>query len=249
MFIEKCEKILKGHATQMMSKYDKKKKQKSTRQEARDKTLAKLKDTLSQKRSLQASEELFSSSDDCQTPVRKKRMRIQQFSPQPSSDDTDIGSPPPLQITGTDAQDNAVPSMAEIIGCLRELPETLRLMKECVEKVNTSLSHTSSTNVSHFLPGKTVAVSKRAFLRLNRTRMTVFAQELAVLLFSKDTLAKSTLTGKYGKGEMAKGQLDVIKVQAITDAVIEEFPGSTVSEVRAAIRRKCNNEHFSHKRP
>uniref|UniRef100_A0AAV2KRB2 Hexosyltransferase n=2 Tax=Knipowitschia caucasica TaxID=637954 RepID=A0AAV2KRB2_KNICA len=114
---------------------DKKKKQKSTRQEARDKTLAKLKDTLSQKRSLQASEELFSSSDDCQTPVRKKRMRIQQFSPQPSSDDTDIGSPPPLQITGTDAQDNAVPSMAEIIGCLRELPETLRLMKECVEKM------------------------------------------------------------------------------------------------------------------
>ncbi|CAL1579997.1 unnamed protein product [Knipowitschia caucasica] len=77
---------------------DKKKKQKSTRQEARDKTLAKLKDTLSQKRSLQASEELFSSSDDCQTPVRKKSMRIQQFSPQPSSDDTDIGSPPPLQI-------------------------------------------------------------------------------------------------------------------------------------------------------
>uniref|UniRef100_A0AAV2LJ90 BEN domain-containing protein n=1 Tax=Knipowitschia caucasica TaxID=637954 RepID=A0AAV2LJ90_KNICA len=230
MFIEKCEKILKGHATQIMSKYDKKKKQKSTRQEARDKTLAKLKDTLSQKRSLQASEELFSSSDDCQTPVRKKSMRIQQFSPQPSSDDTDIGSPPPLQITGTDAQDNAVPSMAEIIGCLRD-------------------ADGDGDSEVHFLPGKTVAVSKRAFLRLNRTRMTVFAQELAVLLFSKDTLAKSTLTGKYGKGEMAKGQLDVIKVQAITDAVIEEFPGSTVSEVRAAIRRKCNNEHFSHKRP
>ncbi|KAM9385279.1 uncharacterized protein KZ484_006846 [Pholidichthys leucotaenia] len=155
--------------------------------------------------------------------------------------------------------------MAEIIDCLRELPDTLKLTKDCIAKVNASMTHVSDNSMSismssamsssesegemHFLPGKSVAVSKRSFLRLNRTRMTVFAQELAVLIFSKDTLANSTLTGRNGRRDMTKGQLDVAKVQAITDAVIEEFPGTTVSEVRAALRRKCNNEHFSHKRP
>ncbi|KAA0708860.1 hypothetical protein E1301_Tti011795 [Triplophysa tibetana] len=52
----------------------------------------------------------------------------------------------------------------------------------------------------HPLAGSEVRVSKRAFQRLNRSRMTIFAQELAVLVFTKDVLAQSTLTGKSGKG-------------------------------------------------
>ncbi|CAM4302929.1 unnamed protein product [Leuciscus chuanchicus] len=78
--------------------------------------------------------------------------------------------------------------------------------------------------------------------------MTIFAQELAVLVFTKDILAESTLTGKSGKVDSQKSQLDVAKVQAITDAVLAEFPHTSVSDVRAAIRRKCNNEHFSKKK-
>lgn len=66
------------------------------------------------------------------------------------------------------------------------------------------------------LAGSEVSVPKRAFQRLNRTRMTIFAQELAVLVFTKDVLAQSTLTGKSGKGAPPKTQLDVAKVQAIT---------------------------------
>jgi len=45
------------------------------------------------------------------------------------------------------------------------------------------------------LTGSTVTISKRAFLRLNRSRMSIFAHELAVLVFTKEGLAQSTLTG------------------------------------------------------
>lgn len=71
-------------------------------------------------------------------------------------------------------------------------------------------------STQHPLADSEVSVSKRAFQRLNRSRMTIFAQELAVLVFSKDVLAQSTLTGKSGKGTPPKAQLDLVKVQAIT---------------------------------
>lgn len=73
--------------------------------------------------------------------------------------------------------------------------------------------------MQHPLAGSTVSVSKRAFMRLNRSRMTIFAQELAVLVFTKEGLAQSTLTGKSRSGGAPKTQLDVTKVQAITGTV------------------------------
>ncbi|KAG9279599.1 hypothetical protein AMEX_G5135 [Astyanax mexicanus] len=75
--------------------------------------------------------------------------------------------------------------------------------------------------------------------------MSIFAQELAVLVFTKETMRESTLTGKSSKGAPLKRQLDVEKVHAITDAVMEEFPNTSASDVRNAIRRKCNNEQFT----
>ncbi|KAK9517644.1 hypothetical protein VZT92_022995 [Zoarces viviparus] len=90
--------------------------------------------------------------------------------------------------------------------------------------------------------------AKRAFLRLNRSRMTLFCQELAALVFTKEVLALATLTGKSGKEGTPKRQLDVAKVQATTDAVIEEFRQTRASDVRAVIRRKCNNEQFNKKK-
>ncbi|KAK9526338.1 hypothetical protein VZT92_015044 [Zoarces viviparus] len=72
--------------------------------------------------------------------------------------------------------------------------------------------------------------------------MTLFCQ--AALVFTKEVLVLSTLTGKSGKVGTPKRQLDVAKVQATTDAVIQEFPQTSASDVRAVIRRKCNNEQF-----
>lgn len=247
---------------------------------ARNEVLSQLKETLSQKRALAHSEELFSSSSEGNySPVRmtKKKRAPQHFSPEPSSsDDTDIGGTHAanndksleklaevLREQHSELRKNAVaPTIGEIVECLRDLPETIKQLKECMENLK-SLSQSQSPSVSsvsqsllssdtevemHVLPGNTVAVSKRAFQRLNRSRMTIFAQELAVLVFSKDILAQSTLTGKSAKGGLPKTQLDTSKVQAVVDAVIEQFPQATLFEVRAAIRRKCNNEQFSHKK-
>lgn len=69
--------------------------------------------------------------------------------------------------------------------------------------------------IQHTL-ANTVMVPKRAYQRLNRSRMSIFTQELAVLVFTKETLSDSTLTGKSSKGAPLRRQLDVEKVQAIT---------------------------------
>ncbi|XP_077061894.1 uncharacterized protein LOC143714557 [Siphateles boraxobius] len=167
-----------------------------------------------------------------------------------------------MQLMDDNTGHSVGPHVDEIMASLRDLPELIKLMKECVEcvralmpsaggtpsSVMSSLSLTADIEIEmHHLAGSAVTVPKRAFLRLNRSRMSIFAQELAVLVFKKEVLAQSTLTGKSGKGAPPKGQLDVAKVQAITDAVLQEFPQSSASDVRAAIRRKCNNEQFNQK--
>ncbi|KAL7407774.1 hypothetical protein ABVT39_013458 [Epinephelus coioides] len=93
-----------------------------------------------------------------------------------------------------------------------------------------------------------VQVSKICFQRLNRTRMSLFTQDLAVLIFGRDVFASSTLTGKPGPTETAKEQLNPEKLSALVDTVIAEFPGTNVSDVRTVIWRKCNNENFVSKK-
>ncbi|XDV26250.1 hypothetical protein PO909_030009 [Leuciscus waleckii] len=69
-----------------------------------------------------------------------------------------------------------------------------------------------------------VQVPKRLYQRLSGRRTSLFTQELATLVFGRETLAKATLTGK--------------------DAVRERFPNTEVAEIRALLRRKCNNESY-----
>ncbi|CAL8275536.1 unnamed protein product [Arctogadus glacialis] len=99
-------------------------------------------------------------------------------------------------------------------------------------------------NAKMFLCNSAVQVSKRLFNRIDGRRLSLFTQELATMIFGKETLAKSTLTGKGKKGE-AKDQLDPEKVEAIIDMVREKFPNTMVSEIRALLRRKCNNEGYT----
>nr|XP_055045514.1 uncharacterized protein LOC129431607 [Misgurnus anguillicaudatus] len=152
--------------------------------------------------------------------------------------DEDLPSAHHNQILGDETGQQSMPRMDEIMPYLRELPEMIKLMKECVQCVRAlmpSPSGTPSSVVSslssdiemHPLAGSAVSVPKRAFQRLNRSRMSIFAQELSVLVFTRDVLGQSTLTGKSGKGTAPKTQLDTVKVQAITDAVLEEFPLAT----------------------
>ncbi|XP_030263645.1 uncharacterized protein LOC115575590 isoform X2 [Sparus aurata] len=217
-------------------------KQTRIKEAARDQVLQNLKTSLSQKRALDTQDHLHSSENESPQRVHGgKRTKIDKavrrvllpLASSPSSDDgTYIGSPQRHEIFQDHASDEELgfssaqrmltddntghgmaPGMNEIMSSLHDLPEMVKLMRECVECVRTLMSSfrgtpssaASSSSVDseiemHPLAGSTVTLSKRAFLWLNRSRMTIFAQELAVLVFTKEGLAQSTLTGKSGRG-------------------------------------------------
>ncbi|XP_041831482.1 uncharacterized protein LOC121633476 [Melanotaenia boesemani] len=279
---KQCEANVVKHKTVVQEK------QTRIKDAARDQVLQNLKTSLSQKRALDTQDDPCSSQDEVPHVHGGKRAKINKparrvllpLASSPSSDDAtyigslnqhdtdhasdeDLGfsSAQRMNLTDDNTDHGMAPGMNEIMSALHNLPEMVKLMRECVESVKalrSSFGGTPSSAMSstsgdseiemHPLAGSTVTVPKRAFLRLNRSRMTIFAQELAVLVFTKEGLAQSTITGKSGRGLPPKTQLDVVKVQAITDAVLLEFPQTRISDVRAAIRRKCNNEGFSQKK-
>ncbi|KAK7888768.1 hypothetical protein WMY93_024328 [Mugilogobius chulae] len=61
--------------------------------------------------------------------------------------------------------------------------------------------------------------------------------DLAVLIFGRDVLASSTLTGKSGPTGTAKEQLHPEKLNALVDTVIAEFPGTNVSDEGGGLKR------------
>ena len=66
-----------------------------------------------------------------------------------------------------------------------------------------------------FLGSSNVRVSRRLFNRISSRRASLFIQDLATLVFGRETLASSTLTGKGKKDGPARQQLDPEKVNAI----------------------------------
>ncbi|CAL8276973.1 unnamed protein product [Boreogadus saida] len=139
--------------------------------------------------------------------------------------------------------------LEETLTALKELPGLVAAIKTALEKLPSACtSSTLSQSDCQQTPGSDTSgddlVSKRLFTRIGSRRLSLFTQELATMIFGKETLAKSTLTGKGKKGE-AKDQLDPEKAEAIIDTVREKFPNTMVSEIRALLRRKCNNEGYT----
>ncbi|XP_067283998.1 uncharacterized protein [Pseudorasbora parva] len=137
---------------------------------------------------------------------------------------------------------------------LKELPGLVFSLKTVLNKIedfmissqSQSLCTGSQTGIEDdmvSLGNSLVQVPKRLYQRLSGRRMSLFTQELATLVFGRETLAKATLTGKGKKGEL-KEQLEPEKTNAIIDAVRERFPNTEVAEIRALLRRKCNNESY-----
>ncbi|KAI4833292.1 hypothetical protein KUCAC02_016201 [Chaenocephalus aceratus] len=138
----------------------------------------------------------------------------------------------------------------ETLEALKEMPRLVATMKTALDNISGSSSSGSCSSSGHgdsqqtgrntgsndlmFLGNSSVHVSTRLFHRLGNRRMSLFAQELATLIFGKETLAKSTLTGKGKTAET----LDPEKVNAIIDTVREKFPGTEVSAIRALLRKK-----------
>ncbi|KAK7877978.1 hypothetical protein WMY93_031358 [Mugilogobius chulae] len=140
---------------------------------------------------------------------------------------------------------------------LKELPSVLSSVKDALHaiKVRRSISSSPSTSDDCSPPemislgGSDLKVPKKVFDRLNRSRLSLFVQDLAVLIFGKDTLRNSTLTGKSGKEMLDPEKLNILigKLYASVDTVLERFPSAPVSEIRSFLRRKCNNESYAKK--
>ncbi|KAK7891487.1 hypothetical protein WMY93_023450 [Mugilogobius chulae] len=139
---------------------------------------------------------------------------------------------------------DALKEIPALVKCVTDLITTMKRMPPVMDTDSTSSGSSSPAPEMISLGNTGVQVSKSCFRRLNRSRMSLFTQNLAVLIFGRDVLASSTLTGKSGPTGTAKEQLHPEKLNALVDTVIAEFPGTNVSDVRAVIRRKCNNENF-----
>ncbi|XP_030220370.1 uncharacterized protein LOC115549366 isoform X1 [Gadus morhua] len=143
---------------------------------------------------------------------------------------------------------DALKEIPALVKCVKDVIATMKRIQHVMDTDSTCSGSSSPAPEMISLGNKGVQVSKTCFRRLNRTRMSLFTQDLAVLLFGRDVLASSTLTGKPGLTGTAKEQLNPEKLSALVDTVIAEFPGTNVSDVRAVIRRKCNNENFVSKK-
>ncbi|XP_065111040.2 uncharacterized protein [Paramisgurnus dabryanus] len=137
----------------------------------------------------------------------------------------------------------------DVVKALKELPGLVASLKDVLESMDRGRSCSSSSSELSLadssemisLAESDVKVPRRMYDRLNKSRVSIFTQELVSLVFGKEKLARCTLTGKSGN-QTSKDQLDPHKVAVVIDTVIKQFPNTTVSEVRALIRRMCNNE-------
>ena len=69
--------------------------------------------------------------------------------------------------------------------------------------------------ILYFLGNTGVQVSKTCFRRLKWERMSLFAQEIAMLVFGQDALASPSLTGKSGLTGTPKHQLNPERLSAL----------------------------------
>ncbi|KAK0155236.1 hypothetical protein N1851_002427 [Merluccius polli] len=206
---------------------------------ARDRALSQLKSSLLRRK--QTTSTPLTNEDDTDIDTN-----VDLFDPPQASGSTDLcqGESEEESVL-MDQPRSSVGMQQEVMDALKEIPALVKCVKDLITtlKKMPPVMDTDSTCSGSSSPAPEM-VSKTCFKRLNRTRMSLFTQDLAVLIFGRDVLASSTLTGKPGLPGTAKEQLNPEKLSAL----IAEFPGTNVSDVRAVIRRKCNNENFVSKK-
>ncbi|XP_037399158.1 uncharacterized protein LOC119264652 [Pygocentrus nattereri] len=162
-------------------------------------------------------------------------------------------------------------SIKEILDAMRELPVVVAKMKEVIENVTFQTStpasnwSTSTTSVGSpvsacvspqvvsddmvcLLPGSNVEVPRRKLNSLRTANPSVYIGDLAVLVYGRETLSHSSLTGRQSgahKDVESKPQLENTKLDAIIGHALSKFPDISVQDVRRIIRKKCNNESYT----
>ncbi|CAM4607813.1 unnamed protein product [Leuciscus chuanchicus] len=95
-----------------------------------------------------------------------------------------------------------------LVQCVKEL---ISSMNRGIDTSSTSSGSSSSAQEMISLGNTAVQVNKTCFRRLNRSRMSLFTQELAVVLFGREVLGSSSLTGNGSQ----KQKLDPEKMNAL----------------------------------
>ncbi|XP_038150338.1 uncharacterized protein LOC119789498 isoform X3 [Cyprinodon tularosa] len=144
----------------------------------------------------------------------------------------------------------------------RELPAVVTQLKDVVERI-TNQQPLSTTSVEPpvslpispqvvpdhndmvpLLPGYDVKVPSQKLKSVRTTSSALYIGDLAVLVYGRETLANSSLTGRQSgahKNVESKPQLDNTKLDAILAYAQAKFPDTAMQDVRRIIRKKCNN--------
>ncbi|XP_056132830.1 uncharacterized protein LOC130109889 [Lampris incognitus] len=111
-------------------------------------------------------------------------------------------------------------------------------------------SSNESNNMVCLVPGSDVYVSKVKLSALRSTTHASYIGDLAVVVFGRDALSSSSLTGRQSAAHKeleCKPSLDRGKLEALIGHARIKFPSVSVSEVRRIIRQKCNNLAYTSK--
>nr|XP_020466894.1 uncharacterized protein LOC109966415 [Monopterus albus] len=159
-------------------------------------------------------------------------------------------------------------NVKKIVEAMKELPAVMQKLKDITEQFSWTSSSASagSTPVRSELPGSTpaspelesvdmvslvpgsdVKVPRQKLNSLQTSNSSVYIGDLAVLVYSRETLSCSSLTGRQSgahKDVESKPQLDGTKLDAILGHALSKFPGISVQDVRRIIQKKCNNENY-----
>ncbi|XP_026103499.1 uncharacterized protein LOC113074998 [Carassius auratus] len=158
-------------------------------------------------------------------------------------------------------------NIKEILDAMRELPTVVTKLKEVIGQITLQTSPTASTSATpstsvdsasvspqvlsddmvFLMPGCDVKVPKRKLNSLRTANPSVYIGDLAVLVYGRETLSHSSLTGRQSgahKDVESKPRLDSTKLDAIFDHALSKFPDITMQDVRRIIRKKCNNENY-----
>ncbi|KAK7891333.1 hypothetical protein WMY93_023296 [Mugilogobius chulae] len=133
---------------------------------------------------------------------------------------------------------------------------------DCRSNQRASSNHTQSTPVQPsspaspqvesdemvpLVPSSDIKVAKQKLKTLRSANPSVYIGDLAVIVFARETLAGSSLTGRPSgahKDVESKPKLDPLKVDAVIGHALSKFPAIKVQDVRRILRKKCNNENF-----
>ncbi|MCI4382196.1 hypothetical protein PGIGA_G00260470 [Pangasianodon gigas] len=135
---------------------------------------------------------------------------------------------------------NVVSQMPKLLSTMCKLGEWLEAKEQSPQKQLASPSTIQETLEIH--PGSGVCVPKNVFWSASHANSpTTMARMLLLGVFDIETLLKSNLRGGKSKnaspGE-TKVALDRTKIDAIMNAVIQKFPGTTRSQLGIAINQK-----------